>query len=89
MQSRRNPARGARGRIVAVLSEDRARAEIDGRTVVVTSLKGGPFSCGDVVRVVGEAPEGAVVDHTGGRAPRPLVVVVVRDRRWRPATASS
>jgi hypothetical protein len=56
---------GARGRIVEVLSQGRGRAEIGGRTVEVISLKGGPFSCGDMVQVVGEGPEGTVVDHSG------------------------
>ena len=65
MQATPNQADGARGRIVEVLSQGRGRAEIDGRTVIVTSLKGGPFSCGDVVQVVGEGPEGPVVDHSG------------------------
>ncbi len=65
MESRPSPADGTRGRIVEVLSQGRGRAEIDGRTVVVTSLKGGPFSCGDMVQVVGEGPEGPVVDHRG------------------------
>lgn len=63
MQSEPNPEDGARGRIVEVLSQGRARAEIGGRTVTVISLKGGPFSCGDMVQVVGEGPEGMVVDH--------------------------
>lgn len=66
MEARPNPAEGAHGRIVEVLSQGRGRAEIDGRTVIVTSLKGGPFSCGDMVEVVGEGPEGPVVDHRGG-----------------------
>ena len=60
-----NPESGARGRIVEVLSEGRGRAEIGGRTVEVISLKGGPFSCGDMVEVVGEGPEGTIVDHSG------------------------
>ena len=65
MQSEPNPEDGARGRIVEVLSQGRARAEIGGRTVTVISLKGGPFSCGDMVEVVGEGPEGTIVDHSG------------------------
>jgi membrane protein implicated in regulation of membrane protease activity len=65
VQSKPNPEDGARGRIVEVLSEGRGRAEIGGRTVIVISLKGGPFSCGDMVEVVGEGPEGTIVDHSG------------------------
>ncbi len=65
MQSRAGPADGARGRIVEVISQGRGRAEIDGRTVIVISLKGGPFSCGDMVQVVGEGPDGTLVDHSG------------------------
>jgi len=65
VQSRPNPEDRARGRIVEVLSQGRARAEIGGRTVTVISLKGGPFSCGDMVEVVGEGPEGTIVDHSG------------------------
>jgi membrane protein implicated in regulation of membrane protease activity len=65
VQSRAGPADGARGRIVEVISQGRGRAEIDGRPVVVISLKGGPFSCGDMVEVVGEGPEGTIVDHSG------------------------
>jgi len=65
VESKPNPQDGARGRIVEVLSQGRGRAEIGGRTVIVTSLKGGPFSCGDMVEVVGEGPEGPIVDHSG------------------------
>ena len=65
MQSESSPEDGSRGRIVEVLSQGRARAEIGGRTVEVISLKGGPFSCGDMVEVVGEGPEGTIVDHSG------------------------
>ena len=60
-----SPADGARGRIVEVLAQGRGRAEIGGRTVDVISLKGGPFSCGDMVQVVGQGPDGTVVDHSG------------------------
>ena len=48
-----------------VLAQGRGRAEIGGRTVDVISLKGGPFSCGDMVQVVGQGPDGTVVDHSG------------------------
>jgi hypothetical protein len=65
VESRPNPEDRAHGRIVEVISQGRGRAEIGGRTVVVISLKGGPFSCGDMVEVVGEGPEGTIVDHSG------------------------
>jgi membrane protein implicated in regulation of membrane protease activity len=65
VQSEANPVDGTRGRIVEVLGQGRGRAEIGGRTVDVISLKGGPFSCGDMVQVVGQGPEGIVVDHSG------------------------
>jgi membrane protein implicated in regulation of membrane protease activity len=65
VQSEQSLKDGARGRIVEVLSQGRGRAEIGGRTVEVISLKGGPFSCGDMVEVVGEGPEGTIVDHSG------------------------
>ena len=74
---------GARGRVVEVPWTGPARAVIEGRSVLVVSARGGPFSCGDAVRIVAHRDGRALVDVRNVRATYP-VLLNGWARRWMP-----
>jgi hypothetical protein len=65
--------RSRQGRVTRIVDGERAAALIDGRTTVVTALRGGPLACGDRVHVVAVGSEGPVVEVRSRGARIPLL----------------